>query len=79
MAYVITEPCIGVKDKACLPVCPIDCIQEGERMLYIDPNECIDCGACAPACPTQAIYLESEVPDKWKAFIQENAAFFARP
>ncbi len=79
MAYVITQPCVGVKDKACLPVCPVDCIQEGERMLYINPNECVDCGACAPACPVQAIFLDEEVPERWKGFIRENAEFFSRP
>jgi ferredoxin len=78
MAYVIAEPCIGVKDKACLPVCPCDCIEEGEKMLYIDPDRCIDCGACAPACPVGAIFWEEEVPEKWRDFIQENAQFFAR-
>ena len=78
MAYVICEPCIGVKDKACVPVCPVDCIHEGERQLYINPLECTDCSACADVCPTQAIFWEQEVPEKWKGFIAENAAFFAR-
>jgi ferredoxin len=78
MATVITEPCIGVKDKACVSVCPVDCIYEGEKMLYIHPEECIDCGACIPACPVQAIFLDVEVPEKWKHFIRENAEFFLR-
>jgi len=78
MATVITEPCIGVKDKACVSVCPLDCIHEAPKMLYIDPLECIDCGACAPACPVQAIFLQEDVPEKWKPYIQENADFFKR-
>ncbi len=55
MAYVITEPCIDVKDKACVEVCPVDCIYEGPNQLFIHPDECIDCGACEPVCPVKAI------------------------
>lgn len=77
MAYVICDPCAGAKDKACVEVCPCDCIYEGPRMLYINPAECIDCMACAPVCPVNAIFWEHEVPEKWKHFIEENAAFFA--
>ncbi|MEN3001814.1 MAG: ferredoxin, partial [Armatimonadota bacterium] len=51
MPYVICEPCIGVKDKSCVAVCPVDCIYEGEDQLYINPDECIDCGLCEPECP----------------------------
>lgn len=76
MAFVISEPCIGVKDKACLPVCPCDCIHEGEQMLYIDPEACIDCQACADVCPTQAIFQQDELPEKWKYFREINARFF---
>jgi len=84
MTYVITEPCIGVKDTACVDVCPVDCIHprkdeagfaEAEQ-LYIDPTECIDCNACVPACPVNAIFEESEVPDKWKHFIEINAKHY---
>lgn len=78
MAYVITEPCITAKDKACVAVCPCDCIHEGAKMLYIDPAHCIDCGACVPACPVQAIFIDFEVPERWKGYIQENAGFFER-
>lgn len=78
MPYVITEPCIGVKDKSCVAVCPVDCIHEGEDMLYIDPNECIDCGLCEPECPVDAIFMEDEVPAQWKDFIQKNADFFKK-
>ncbi len=77
MAYIITEPCINVKDKACVEVCPVDCIYEGEDMLYIHPDECIDCGACMPVCPVEAIFPEMEVPEKWKDYIAKNANFFA--
>lgn len=76
MAYVIAEPCINVKDKACVEVCPVDCIYEGPEMLYIHPDECIDCGACEPVCPVKAIFAEDEVPDKWKNFIDVNRQFF---
>ena len=66
MPYVITEACIGVKDRACVDVCPVDCIYEGENQLYIHPDECIDCGACEPECPWQAIFEEVAVPDAVK-------------
>ncbi len=72
MPYVITEPCVGVKDKSCVAVCPVDCIHETEDMLYIDPSECIDCGLCEPECPVDAIFMEDEVPAKWSNFIQIN-------
>ena len=78
MTYVITEPCIGVKDKACVPVCPMDCIHEGPEMLFINPIECIDCGACEPVCPVGAIFREDEVPAKWEGFTRKNAEFFER-
>jgi ferredoxin len=73
--YVIAEPCIGVKDKSCVAVCPVDCIHEVADQLYIDPNECIDCGLCEPECPVDAIFMEDEVPDQWKNFIQINADY----
>jgi NAD-dependent dihydropyrimidine dehydrogenase PreA subunit len=75
MTFVITEACSGVKDKACVGVCPVDCIYEfdGEPMLYIHPDECIECGACQPVCPVNAIFMESEVPDDQQKFIELNA------
>lgn len=76
MAYVIAEPCIGLKDKACVPVCPVDCIYEGERMLYIDPDGCVDCHLCAEACPVQAIYREAELPERWRFYAEVNRNFF---
>jgi len=84
MTYVITQPCIGIKDASCIEVCPVDAIHPGphesefdaHQQLYIDPCECIDCGACEPACPFTAIFEESAVPQKWQSFIQINADFF---
>jgi NAD-dependent dihydropyrimidine dehydrogenase PreA subunit/DNA-binding transcriptional ArsR family regulator len=75
VTYIITEPCIDVKDKSCVDVCPVDCIHETDRMLVIDPEECIDCGACEPECPVEAIYPEDAVPDKWEPFIRINYAY----
>ncbi|MBC8104553.1 MAG: 4Fe-4S binding protein [Cytophagales bacterium] len=76
--YVIAEPCIGVKDRSCVAVCPVDCIHGGEKdpQLYIDPNECIGCGLCESECPVDAIFLEDELPAKWKDFMGVNARFF---
>jgi NAD-dependent dihydropyrimidine dehydrogenase PreA subunit len=76
MTYVITEPCIDVKDKGCVDECPVDCIYEGPRMLYIHPDECVDCGACEPVCPVEAIFYEDDVPGQWAQFTTENAKFF---
>jgi NAD-dependent dihydropyrimidine dehydrogenase PreA subunit len=86
MTFVITEPCIGTKDSACVDVCPVDCIHptkkeggfESAEMLYINPVECIDCGACEPACPVEAIFEGDAVPDKWKHFTQKNADYFEK-
>jgi ferredoxin len=78
MTYVVVEPCISVKDTACIDVCPMDCIHCGEKdqMVYIDPEECIDCDACVAECPVDAIFPEAQVPEKWKHFIQINADYF---
>ena len=76
MAYVIAEPCIDVKDKACVDECPVDCIYEGPRMLYIHPDECVDCDACVPVCPVTAIFPEDDLPSEWKRFSQVNAEWF---
>ncbi len=76
MTYVIAEPCMDVKDKACVEECPVDCIYEGDRMLYIHPGECIDCAACEPACPVEAIFYADDVPEEWGAFTVINAEFF---
>ncbi|MBA3741406.1 ferredoxin [Sporichthya sp.] len=76
MTYVIAEPCVDVLDKSCLEECPVDCIYEGERMLYIHPDECVDCGACEPACPMEAVFYEDDVPGEWSMFSQNGHAFF---
>lgn len=76
MTYVITEACIGVKDRACVDVCPVDCIYEGEDQLYIHPEECIDCGACEPECPVSAIFPEDDVPKAMESYIAKNKDVF---
>ena len=85
MAYIICEPCIDVKDTACVDVCPVDCIHPTkneaeefakEKKLYIDPEECIDCGACEPVCPVNAIFPEDRVPQEWEKYTQINADYF---
>lgn len=79
MPYVITQPCVDVKDKACVDVCPVDCIQgdDDAPQMYINPGECIDCGACEPECPVEAIFQDSAVPEEWNGFIQINTDYFA--
>ena len=79
MTYVITQPCIDTLDQSCVDVCPVDCIhyEEGvDRKLYIDPDECIDCGACEPACPVNAIYAEEDVPEEQAIFTEIDALWF---
>src|SRR6478735_2550364 len=76
MTYVIAQPCVDLKDKACIEECPVDCIYEGERSLYIHPDECVDCGACEPVCPVEAIYYEDDVPEQWAEYYKANVEFF---
>jgi len=86
MAYVIADPCIGVKDTACVDVCPCDCIhprrdEDGfaaAAQLYIDPDVCTDCGACAPVCPVRAIFPPDGLPAEWESAALRNAAFYRR-
>ncbi len=78
MTYVIGEPCIDVKDRSCVDVCPVDCIYEGADQLYINPDECIDCGACEPECPVTAIFPEEDVPAALKQFVQINKDAFTK-
>ena len=75
MTYIIGEACIDTKDLSCQSVCPVDCIHEGDRMLVIDPEECIDCGACEPECPVEAILPEDAIPEDWEPFVKINYAF----
>lgn len=89
MTYIIAEPCIGTKDTACVDACPVDCIHPKKDevyddgrpgfdevpQLYIDPTECIDCGACVPVCPVTAIFPEEELPEKWHNYIEINANY----
>jgi NAD-dependent dihydropyrimidine dehydrogenase PreA subunit len=79
VTYIIAEPCIDIKDKSCVDVCPVDCIHEFERILVIDPDECIDCGACEPECPVEAIFPEDALPDKWEPFVKINYAYREAP
>ena len=79
MAYTITAPCVDVRDQACVEVCPVDCIhfEDGvDRTLFIDPNECIDCGACEPECPVNAIFPEDQLPAEWSNFTPIDALWF---
>jgi NAD-dependent dihydropyrimidine dehydrogenase PreA subunit len=86
MAYVIAEPCIGTKDNSCVEVCPVDCIHptpdepdyDNVEMLYIDPEECIDCDACVEACPVDACFAEDQLPEEWQQYTQINADYYAR-
>jgi len=76
VTYIIALPCVDLKDKACIEECPVDCIYEGDRMLYIHPDECVDCGACEPVCPVEAIFYEDDVPEQFKEYTPANAEFF---
>ena len=73
MTFVVTENCIKCKYTDCVEVCPVDCFYEGENMLVIHPDECIDCGACVPECPTEAIFSEDDLPEKWAEYVELNA------
>ena len=85
MAYVIAEPCIGTKDNSCVEVCPVDCIHptpdepdyDSVEMLYIDPEECIDCDACVEACPVDACFAEDQLPEEWQQYTKLNSDYYA--
>jgi NAD-dependent dihydropyrimidine dehydrogenase PreA subunit len=77
MTYVIANPCVDTLDKSCIEECPVDCIYEGARMLYIQPDECVDCGACEPVCPVEAIFFDGDLPEKWRDYAPTNVDFFA--
>jgi NAD-dependent dihydropyrimidine dehydrogenase PreA subunit len=76
MAYVIAEPCVDVHDRGCVDECPVDCIYDGIRKGYIQPDECVDCGACEVVCPVSAIFLADELPSEWRHYIQIEREFF---
>ena len=76
MVYVITEECVDVQDKSCMQECPADCIFDGRRMTYINPNLCIDCGACMTACPVDAVYYDAELPADKEEYVEINERFF---
>lgn len=76
MAYVITTACVDVKHKDCAAECPADCIYEGDRSMYINPDECVDCGACRLLCEVDAIFHEDDLPESERKFRADNAAFF---
>jgi NAD-dependent dihydropyrimidine dehydrogenase PreA subunit len=79
MPYVIAAACIDVMDRSCIEECPVDCIYEGGRKLYINPVECIDCGACEPVCPVEAISQDRRVPGEQREFVADNVRFFTQP
>ena len=84
MAIVIAQPCVGVKDTACVTVCPVDCIHPTKdedgfaaaEQLFVDPETCISCGLCVEECPVNAIFDESDLPAEWAEFVEKNAAYF---
>jgi ferredoxin len=73
MTHVVAEPCIKCKYTDCVDVCPVDCFHEGVNFLVIDPDVCIDCGLCVPECPTEAIFAEEDLPEKWEEYTEINA------
>ncbi len=76
MTYVIGSACVDVMDKSCVQDCPVDCIYEGARSLYINPDECVDCGACKSICRMDAIYYETDLPEDQRQHLADNATFF---
>ena len=81
MAYVMAEPCIDHMDRACVEVCPVDCItaDPANRKLFIDPGACIDCGSCETACPNEAVFRQDQLPRAWAAYARTDAAGYADP
>lgn len=78
MAYVVTDACVRCKYTDCVVACPVDCFHEAEHMVVIDPEECIDCGACVPECPVEAIFLDEDVPETMQEYIALNASLSLR-
>ena len=79
MTLVITSACVDVKDGICTTSCPVDCIYEGERMYYIHPTECIECGMCESICPVDAIRYEDELDAENAIFARINREVFQAP
>src|SRR6187455_2307303 len=75
MTFVVTDNCKGCRFTDCVAVCPVECFHGDDEMLYINPDECIDCGACVPECPSEAIFSEDDLPEKWKEFTALNAEY----
>jgi NAD-dependent dihydropyrimidine dehydrogenase PreA subunit len=78
MTYVIGAACVDVMEKSCVQECPVDCIYEGVRTMYINPDECVDCGACKSICRVDAIYWAGDLPDDQLQHMDDNAAFFSQ-
>jgi NAD-dependent dihydropyrimidine dehydrogenase PreA subunit len=86
MSHFIAQPCIGVKDTACVTVCPVDCIHptkddpdfETADQLFIDPDTCIDCGLCVDECPVTAIFPQEDLPAEWASFVEKNTEYFKK-
>jgi NAD-dependent dihydropyrimidine dehydrogenase PreA subunit len=76
MTYVIGSACVDVVEKSCVGECPVDCIYEGDRVMYINPDECVDCGACKLICRMDAIFYETDLPEDQQQHLADNAAFF---
>ena len=72
MAHIVTEPCNNCKYTDCVVVCPVECFYEDGARLVINPDECIDCEACVPECPVEAIFHEDSVPEQWTSYIELN-------
>lgn len=75
MPYVVAEPCINCRYTDCAEVCPVDCFYEGPNFLVINPDECIDCNACTPVCPVEAIFADDELPEEWEHYTEWNAYY----
>ncbi len=75
MTYIVADPCVKCKYTDCVDVCPVSCFYEGANFLVIHPDECIDCGACEPECPTTAIFEEDDLPAKWNAYTTLNSVY----
>ena len=75
MTHVVAEPCFACKYTDCVVVCPVECFYEGEQILFIHPDECIDCEACVPECPVEAIFTDENIPEQWTDYIALNADF----